>query len=112
MSAAGASRALRVRFDIPTSGVGAEARISSTERFTGEGHDRKMSTALDSRIKFTLMFSTVTGDATRDDLAPVGHETAHNAIILMINIVDLVLAEAADFSSSFCSKFSHAATPF
>jgi len=44
-----------------------------------------------------LMTGAAAGDAARDDLAALGDEAAQTADVLVVNEVDLVSAELADF---------------
>ena len=46
------------------------------------------------------MNSTVAGDAARENFAAIVDKTAHHSFIFVIDIINLVVAEAADFLSS------------
>ena len=71
----------------------------SSGLFCRERQQRNVSGTFDGNGQLTLMFCTGTGNPARQDLAPFGDELAQLGCIFIIDFLDFVDAEGADFSS-------------
>lgn len=67
-----------------------------------------MTAPLDRLCQPTLVDGTVAGDPAWHHFAPVGDETAKQALIFVIDMLDLVFAESADFPAFPLGKISFA----
>src|SRR5207237_98483 len=61
-------------------------------------NERDLTRALDGRLQLPLMHGAGTGDAPRQNLAALGHEGTEQLDVLIVDVVDLVRAELADFA--------------
>jgi len=64
------------------------------------GHECNVAGTLDSNGQLTLMLCTCTGDTAGQDLRSLGNELLQTNGILVIDFIDLICTESADFLSS------------
>src|SRR5882757_6966941 len=60
-------------------------------------NQRDLTCTLDRRLQLSLMLGTGTGDPARQNLAALGHKGPQQLDVLVVDVVDLVRAELADF---------------
>src|SRR4051812_5061526 len=56
--------------------------------------------ALDRRLQLALVLGAGAGNASRQDLAALGHERPDQLHVLVVDVVDLVRAELADLATA------------
>src|SRR5712691_6350915 len=61
-------------------------------------NQRDLTRALDGRLQLPLMHRAGAGDAPRQNLAALGHEGTEQLDVFVVDVVDLVRAELADFA--------------
>ena len=64
-----------------------------------------MAASLDRLRQPPLMDSAITGDPARHDLPAVGYEPAQQPLVLIVDMLNLVFTEPADFPASPLGKF-------
>lgn len=68
-----------------------------------QGHG---SGTLDGNCKCALMLCAVAGDTTRQNLAALGHILSQAIAVLVIDVIDFIHAELADFLAGTSGMFS------
>src|SRR5207253_4883041 len=63
-------------------------------------NQRNLARALDGGLQLALVHRARARDAPRQDLAALGDERADQLHVLVVDVVDLVRAELADFSTA------------
>src|SRR5713101_7414034 len=63
-------------------------------------NQRDLTRALDGRLQFSLMHGARAGNPARQNLAALGNERPDDLHVFVIDVVDLVRAELADFAAS------------
>lgn len=73
-----------------------------------------MTSALDGDGELALMRGTGAGDAAGQDLSPLGHIAAESGDILVVDVLNLIDAEAANLAAASVTigSFSHGRISF
>src|SRR4029077_14974044 len=80
------------------------AALAHADRVRHVRHEGELARPLDGAGDLALMATAGTGDPARADLAPLGDEPPQRARVLVVDLLDLVLAEQAGLAAAGATR--------